>query len=340
MRAHERRRLVLAATVTVVAFPAMWLLDRDDASDSADATVRTLADPALPTVTDELGVPVFLDNTTPVVAPAVIDIAVPQAAGPREARGDATFRRYVEPPVERPCTTLLAPLGALLTVTNIDNGLSTTCTNTRSLAVQPGAEITIDTAVYVTIAELVEADAMRLDWDELLCGSSQWTLVANLPYNVATPLVCDLLDHVPAITKMLVMVQREVAERLAAPARTDAFGAVSVKVAYWATARVAGLVPASVFRPRPNVESALVEIVRREAPAVHVDPVPLFHLVRTAFGHRRKMLRRSLTGLVEPATFECAGIDSQRRPEELGVEEWGRLTTAWLDQPAGGVDAR
>jgi 16S rRNA (adenine1518-N6/adenine1519-N6)-dimethyltransferase len=105
-----------------------------------------------------------------------------------------------------------------------------------------------------------------------------------------------------------------------------------VKVAYWATARIAGLVPAAVFRPRPNVESALAEITRREQPAVGVAPAPLFHLVRSAFGHRRKMLRRSLNGVVEPATFERAGIDAQRRPEELGIEEWGALTSAWLEQ--------
>jgi 16S rRNA (adenine1518-N6/adenine1519-N6)-dimethyltransferase len=155
-------------------------------------------------------------------------------------------------------------------------------------------------------------------------------LVANLPYNVATPLVCDLLDLVPAIDRMLVMVQREAAERLCAPAGADAYGAVSVKVAYWATARIAGHVPASVFLPRPNVESALAEIHRRPTPAVDVPPEQLFNLVRTAFGQRRKMLRRSLSALVSPEVFETAGIESQRRPEELGVAEWGALTTAWM----------
>jgi 16S rRNA (adenine1518-N6/adenine1519-N6)-dimethyltransferase len=131
---------------------------------------------------------------------------------------------------------------------------------------------------------------------------------------------------------MLVMVQREVAERLCAQPRTAAYGAVSVKVAYWATARIAGLVPASVFRPRPNVESALAEITRRATPAVEVAPAPMFHLVRTAFAQRRKMLRRSLAGVVDAATFVRAGIDAQRRPEELGVEEWGALAREWLSQ--------
>jgi 16S rRNA (adenine1518-N6/adenine1519-N6)-dimethyltransferase len=177
--------------------------------------------------------------------------------------------------------------------------------------------------------EVIEGDAMKLDWDALLTGSNRWVLVANLPYNVATPLVCDLLDTVPAIARMLVMVQREVAERLCAPARAEAYGAVSVKVAYWATARIAGIVPATVFVPRPKVESALAAIERREAPAVDVAPGPLFRLVRTGFGQRRKMLRRSLAELVDPAVFEAAGIASTRRPEELDVHEWGALAAAW-----------
>jgi 16S rRNA (adenine1518-N6/adenine1519-N6)-dimethyltransferase len=177
--------------------------------------------------------------------------------------------------------------------------------------------------------DVIEADAMELDWDEVLGGETGWVLVANLPYNVATPLICDILDGVPAIERMLVMVQREAADRFCAAPRTTAYGAVSVKVAYWATARIAGTVPASVFVPRPNVESALASIVRRPTPATDADPDALFSLVRTAFGQRRKMLRRSLAGTVAPEVFDVAGIDAQRRPEELDVVEWGRLTQAW-----------
>ncbi len=153
-------------------------------------------------------------------------------------------------------------------------------------------------------------------------------LVANLPYNVATPLICDLLDDVPVIGRMLVMVQREAAERFAAAPRTPAYGAVSVKTAYWGSARIVGYVPASVFVPRPNVESALVEITRRQPPAT--EPGPLFDLVRTGFGQRRKMLRRSLAGVVAPETFEAAGIPPTARPEELDVDAWCRLTDAHL----------
>ena len=139
---------------------------------------------------------------------------------------------------------------------------------------------------------LLVADALAVDWGSLLSAARPWTLVANLPYNVATPLVADLLDTAPAITRMLVMVQREVGERLAASPGSGVYGAISVKVAYWAAAQVVGAVPASVFMPRPNVESVLVEITRRQPP--DIAPEQLFTLVRTAFGQRRKMLRRSL----------------------------------------------
>jgi 16S rRNA (adenine1518-N6/adenine1519-N6)-dimethyltransferase len=212
-------------------------------------------------------------------------------------------------------TLALAETGASITAIEVDRGVAAALRTVVSAL--PNVNV-------------VEADALRVDWASLLAASPRWVLVANLPYNVATPLVCDLLDFVPAVERMLVMVQREVAERLCAAAGADAYGAVSVKVAYWATGRVVATVPASVFVPRPKVESALADIRRRMAPAVDVPPEPLFELVRTAFGQRRKMLRRSLAGVVDTEVFEVAGIDAQRRPEELDIAEWGALTSAWL----------
>ncbi len=175
---------------------------------------------------------------------------------------------------------------------------------------------------------VLEADAVQLDWSTALDPDvpGGWVMVANLPYNVATPLVCDVLDRAPHVQRLVVMVQREVAERFAARPRTRAYGAVSVKVAFWATARIIGYVPASVFVPRPNVESALVEITRHTPP--ETDPERLFDLVRTGFGTRRKMLRRSLAGTVDAAQFARAGIDPTARPEELDVDAWCRLSDA------------
>jgi 16S rRNA (adenine1518-N6/adenine1519-N6)-dimethyltransferase len=177
-------------------------------------------------------------------------------------------------------------------------------------------------------AHVVEADATEIDWPATLAAAPSWTLVANLPYNIATPLVLDLLDGVPSIQHMLVMVQREAGERLAAHAGDDAYGIPSVKVAYWAQAEVVGRVGPNVFVPRPRVESVVVRITRRPEPAVGADAELLFTLVRTAFGQRRKMLRRSLDGRVTAAQFVAARVAADARPEELDVHAWGRLAGA------------
>lgn len=176
--------------------------------------------------------------------------------------------------------------------------------------------------------DVIEGDAMKLDWAAIAPPTQKATVVANLPYNVATPLVADLLDRVPGVTRLVVMVQREVALRLAAAPGSPDYGAVSVKVAYWGRARLLGDVPPTVFVPRPKVTSSIVEISRRDQPAVDVDPMLLFSLVRTAFGQRRKMLRRSLADAVSPEMFTTAGVDPSARPETLSVHDWGRLATA------------
>jgi 16S rRNA (adenine1518-N6/adenine1519-N6)-dimethyltransferase len=178
--------------------------------------------------------------------------------------------------------------------------------------------------------EVVEGDALTLDLPALLAAHRHgaWSLVANLPYNVATPLVMRTLTEVPAVTRLLVMVQREVGERMAAAAGDEAYGAVSVRIAYFARAEVVGRVPASVFIPRPRVESVLVRLVRRTKPAVDPDVVSYERLdtvVRAGFAHRRKMLRRSLAGVVEPDAFTRAGVRPEARAEELDIDAWGRL---------------
>ena len=221
-----------------------------------------------------------------------------------------------------PVVEIGAGLGSL-TLALAETGAAVTAIEIDRYVLPALREVTASLDVTV-----VEGDAMALDWDELLAAHDRWTLVANLPYNVATPLVCDLLDEVPRIERMLVMVQREVGERLAAGPGDPAYGIPSIKVAYWATAHVVGRVPPTVFLPQPKVESALVRIERRDRPAVDADPEQLFSLVRRAFGQRRKMLRRSLVDVVSPEAFEQAGIRPEARPEELGIEAWGRLTDA------------
>jgi len=210
-------------------------------------------------------------------------------------------------------TLALAETGAEVTAVEVDRGIVPVLRDV--VAVHPNVQV-------------VEGDATALDWSAVLAGHDRWTLVANLPYNIATPLVADLLDDVPAIGKMLVMVQKEVAQRFAAAPGSKAYGAVSVKVAYWGTARLVGDVPASVFVPRPNVESALVRIERGPQPTGFGpgEQHLLFTLVRTAFGQRRKMLRRSLATLVTNDQFTAAGVSPEARPEQLGLPAWVALT--------------
>ena len=183
--------------------------------------------------------------------------------------------------------------------------------------------------------EVLHADATDLAaWASWLgagnppAGAGEnWKLVANLPYNVATSLVLDVLDGLPQVTDMVVMVQREVAERLAAPPGHPAYGLPSLKVACWARAAVLGSVPPTVFWPRPRVSSALLAIRRLPEPAAG-NVEELYRLARRAFGQRRKMLRSSLRGVVEPAAFGAAGVDPAARPGELTVDDWSRLASA------------
>jgi 16S rRNA (adenine1518-N6/adenine1519-N6)-dimethyltransferase len=150
--------------------------------------------------------------------------------------------------------------------------------------------------------------------------------VANLPYNVATSLVLDVLEHAPMVERMLVMLQREVGERLAAGPGGRVYGIPSVKRAWWADARVVAAVPATVFVPRPKVDSVLLEVVRHPPPAA--DPAATFALVAAGFAQRRKMLRSSLAGRVDAVAFESAGVTPTARAEQLDVADWLRLAEA------------
>lgn len=207
-------------------------------------------------------------------------------------------------------------------------------TGARVLAVEADRHLmpVLDETLAGSGVRVMTGDALRLDWAAVL-GTTPWVMVSNLPYNIATPLIADLLDRVPVVERMLVMVQREVAERLVAGPGQEAYGAVSVKVAYWSEARVLGRVPASVFVPRPRIESALVAIRRRPEPALDPLLVPadeLFAMVRAGFATRRKMLRRSLAGLIEPEAFAIAGVAPDARAEQLDLPAWGRLVRAHL----------
>lgn len=209
-------------------------------------------------------------------------------------------------------TLALAETGAEIIAVEVDHGLV------------PVLKSVVAEQLNVTV---IDGDAMTLDWEALIPAGRTAIVVANLPYNIATPLIADLLDQVPRIERFVVMVQKEVAQRLAATAGTSDYGAISVKVSYWATAQLLGDVPASVFIPRPKVTSSIIEIIRRSEPAIdeEVRAKDLFTVVRKAFGQRRKMLRRSLSDITTAEVFTRAQISPEARPEELDVYQWGRL---------------
>jgi 16S rRNA (adenine1518-N6/adenine1519-N6)-dimethyltransferase len=176
--------------------------------------------------------------------------------------------------------------------------------------------------------QVVEADALAVDWAALLGVASPWALVANLPYNVAVPIIMSVLEHAPAVQRLVVMVQKEVAERLVASPGGRTVGIPSMRVAWYAESELLGTVPPEVFVPRPRVTSALVGMVRRDPPTTELGPDEVFPLVEAAYRQRRKMLRSTLGRLVPAEAFERAGVAPTARPEELGVGQWAALALA------------
>jgi 16S rRNA (adenine1518-N6/adenine1519-N6)-dimethyltransferase len=173
--------------------------------------------------------------------------------------------------------------------------------------------------------EVVIGDALRVD----IAGEPA-ALVANLPYNVAVPVLLRLLAVVPSVQRGLVLVQAEVAERLAAPPGSKAYGVPSVKLAWYASAHRAGSVSRTVFWPEPKVDSGLVRLVRREPPDTTATRRAVFTLIDAAFAQRRKTLRAALAGWAgSPAAAEhalrAAGIDPGARGETLDVNDFARL---------------
>lgn len=181
--------------------------------------------------------------------------------------------------------------------------------------------------------EVVEADALTLDWESELGSRSPgpWTLVANLPYNVAVPLIMGVLERATLVERLVVMVQLEVAQRLVAGPGGRAIGVPSIKVAWYGDARLLMTVPPEVFVPRPRVESAVISIDRTAPPSTSVEPRAVFSLAETAYRQRRKMLRSTLSHLVDASVFEAAGIAPTARPEELDVAAWTRLAEASVE---------
>ena len=189
--------------------------------------------------------------------------------------------------------------------------------------------------------DVVEADAARI---RVLPDGIPTVMVANLPYKVAVPVLLHLLDTFPALERGLVMVQKEVADRLAAAPGSRTYGVPSVKTAWYARVRQVGTVTRTVFWPMPNVDSGLVALERRDPP-VGADRRAVFAVVDAAFAQRRKTLRAALAGWAGSPTraeqiVHRAGVDPGVRGERLGVEDFVRIAGAASGGPAasGGVD--
>ncbi|KQC39822.1 16S rRNA methyltransferase [Frankia sp. ACN1ag] len=242
----------------------------------------------------------------------------------------------------------LADVGPRDTVLEIGPGLGSM---TLGLLGTAGAVVAVEVdaplaaALPVTVAarlpaeaaarlHVVLADGLRLGPADLPAGvPAPDVLAANLPYNVAVPLLLGVLERLPSLRRGLVMVQAEVADRLTAPPGSRVYGAPSVKLAWYARSRPAGGVPRPVFWPQPNVDSGLVAFTRRTPPAPAELRAEVFAAVDAAFAQRRKTLRTALApwaGSRAAATTlaEAAGVDPGARGETLDVEAYCRLATA------------
>ncbi len=181
---------------------------------------------------------------------------------------------------------------------------------------------------------VLRADALRLPGPDV-AGARPTVLVANLPYNVAVPLVLHLLDVLPSVARGLVMMQAEVAQRLAAPPGSRVYGVPSVKAAWYAEVRRAGTIPRAVFWPVPNVDSELVAFTRRPPP--QGNRTATFAVIDAAFSSRRKSLRAALAGWAggvteSEAALRRAGVDPGLRGEALEVGAFAAIAAARMTQ--------
>jgi 16S rRNA (adenine1518-N6/adenine1519-N6)-dimethyltransferase len=190
-------------------------------------------------------------------------------------------------------------------------------------------EDTVEARVPGAVERLtvVQADALSI---QRLPDPQPTAMVANLPYNVAVPVLLTLLANLPTISQALVLVQLEVADRLAAGPGTKTYGVPSVKAAWYGEVATVGRVSRTVFWPAPNVDSGLVRLIRREPPGDEVLRRRTFAVVDAAFGMRRKTLRGSLAGLAggtarSEEALRAAGVDPGLRGEALDLDAFVRI---------------
>ena len=181
--------------------------------------------------------------------------------------------------------------------------------------------------------EIVPGDVLKIDLAEVT-EHQPFTVAANLPYYITTPIIFALLEQDLPLQRLVVMVQKEVAERMIASPGGKEYGPLSLALQYYSRPRLAIPVPAHDFMPAPRVDSMVVVCEKREQPPVSASPKAFFQVVRAAFSQRRKMLSNCLKSLDLSADqvkdlMIRADIDPKRRGESLSMEEFGRLAGAW-----------
>ena len=247
----------------------------------------------------------------------------------------------------------LLEAGADVVAVEIDPVLATLLPETVAahvpgLTVAPAVD-TDDAGTPRRVVELHDADGRArltvVTQDALtvtaLPGDAPVALVANLPYNVSVPVLLTFLERFDPLERALVMVQAEVADRLAAPPGSRTYGVPSAKAAWYAAARRTATVGRAVFWPAPHVDSALVRLDRREPPSTTASRTDVFAVVDAAFAQRRKMLRSALAGLAGSSAaaqdaVRAAGLDPQARGEQVDVTGFARIAEALADRPAAG----
>ncbi len=178
------------------------------------------------------------------------------------------------------------------------------------------------------LGELIiyQADALKFD----LCSlgnNTSWRIVGNLPYNISTPLLFHLLTQINAISDMHFMLQKEVVERIVAQPGDEHYGRLSVMVQFYCQVKKLFIVKPGAFRPPPKVDSAVIRLTPYQtSPWQADDPILFAEIVRSAFSHRRKMLRNNLGKFLNNKQFELLGIDPTQRPEQLSVMDYVKLS--------------
>jgi 16S rRNA (adenine1518-N6/adenine1519-N6)-dimethyltransferase len=179
--------------------------------------------------------------------------------------------------------------------------------------------------------EIIEGDILRVDLQQILAGHADIVVIANLPYNISTPVLMRLMERPEQFERLVLMLQKEVAERLCANTGTKAYGALSVVVQLLADVKIAFDVPPTAFRPRPKVVSSVIVVEPfRPSPLDEAMRAPLRQIVRSAFSRRRKQLRNALRPVFADPTRVLQELDiaPERRPETLTPNDFLRLARA------------